>query len=85
MNSQDHVMKCGCVVGNGEVVKRCPNHGGEGIWLLFYEDYQCEPVIIAAFSSEAEAKKVKTAREATVVYGWPKYTLECCELDPRDP
>lgn len=27
-NSQDHTLKCGCIVGNGEVVTRCVQHGG---------------------------------------------------------
>jgi hypothetical protein len=28
INSQDHVMACGCVVRNGEPVRRCQAHGG---------------------------------------------------------
>lgn len=28
INAQDFVMKCGCVVRNGEIIKSCPTHGG---------------------------------------------------------
>lgn len=29
INSQDHIMNCGCVIANGEYVEQCVEHGGD--------------------------------------------------------